>query len=477
MNDEFLHRLRKAPPPEFLNGLKARLDRQPKLPHPRRPGFGRGLIVGFLVAGVAFAVTSVSLTGLPTSTAQFFSAPVQFFSRIITGQGSGDREADHTQIKAVPLSPWFQTPITMQPASAPESGRTSPVSPGTDSASATGAGASATSSGAVVQPTFLTASIAVQDELFPMIQSTLPERVGGIRINLITKPAKEVFASLCKSSYPYKDPYLVITTQHAAADPACQREQRTSIVELNFGYQAVMLVRSKLYGPLNLSSRDLFLALAQKVPNPEHPDVLIDNPYTTWNQLDPALPYDAIQIYGPMRDSPEGRLAAKLLLDAGCNTFATLSALRGRDEAAFETACRTLRTDRAYQEFAPGKPGLTDMLAVAPTALGITEFGTRIPSGGLIMNPLDGIAPDYPAVAAHTYPASRALYVYLTAYNINSLGDYWANNILWSIMNPWALPTKEAGNLWGFVHLNDTERAATLANLKNQKTVPFGQRR
>src|SRR5581483_5053868 len=116
MNDDFLHRLRKSPPPGFLNELKARLDRQPRLSHPRRSGFGRGLIVGFLVAGVAFAVTSVSLTGLPTSAAQFFSAPVQFFGRITAGYGSADREANHTQIKAVPLSPWFPTPVTAQPA-------------------------------------------------------------------------------------------------------------------------------------------------------------------------------------------------------------------------------------------------------------------------------------------------------------------------------------------------------------------------
>src|ERR1700722_4387337 len=117
MNDDFLHRLRKAPPPEFLTGLKARLDRQPKLPQPRRSGFGRGLIVGLLVAGVAFAVTSVSLTGLPTSAGLFFSAPVQFVARLFSGRGAGP-ESNGVPAKAVPLAPWMSAPPNTQPASA-----------------------------------------------------------------------------------------------------------------------------------------------------------------------------------------------------------------------------------------------------------------------------------------------------------------------------------------------------------------------
>src|SRR5215472_12902604 len=54
MNDDFLHRLREAPRPEFLAALKSRLDRQPRAS--RRPGFVVGVLVGLLAAGAAFAL-------------------------------------------------------------------------------------------------------------------------------------------------------------------------------------------------------------------------------------------------------------------------------------------------------------------------------------------------------------------------------------------------------------------------------------
>ena len=67
MNDEFLHRLRKAPRPEFAARLRAQLERQSK-PALRRgaPSRLRTLITLLLLGGTAFAVTAVVIRGLPT---------------------------------------------------------------------------------------------------------------------------------------------------------------------------------------------------------------------------------------------------------------------------------------------------------------------------------------------------------------------------------------------------------------------------
>jgi len=54
MNDEFLHALRRDPPPAFARELKRRLDRV----HARRGArftFGRALLAMLLVGGVAMA--------------------------------------------------------------------------------------------------------------------------------------------------------------------------------------------------------------------------------------------------------------------------------------------------------------------------------------------------------------------------------------------------------------------------------------
>jgi phosphate transport system substrate-binding protein len=472
MNDDFLHRLRKAPPPEFLTGLKARLDRQPKLPQPRRSGFGRGLIVGLLVAGVAFAVTSVSLTGWPTSAGLFFSAPVQFVARLFNSRG--DSEADGAHIKAVPLAPWMSAPVNTQPASARD------VEPPPSDASAAYVGPIASNTapraeplGKATQP-LTTISVGVERGLQSFALASVSSHSPGVVIKVNEQPPRNVFEGVCGTATPINVPDIIETTHRAIADQNCMKVSHSNnLVEVKVGYQAVVLTRSKLYGPLSLSARDLFLALARRVPNPDKPTELIDNPYSTWNQVDSALPYDAISVYGPAQNSPAGRLAAELLLDAGCNTLPMLRALRERDAAAFEAACHRLRTDRAYMETTLEGSNYADALAVTPTAVGITTLAAfRNLQDKLVVNPIDGVTPDSTTFAAQSYPASRTIYLYSSRYRIET--SYWVNSTIWNMMDAYWPDPVTGASPWGFVKLDDAESAAVRADYKALKTVQFG---
>lgn len=469
MNDDFLHRLRKAPPPEFLTGLKARLDRQQKLLPPRRSGFGRGLIVGFLVAGAAFAVTSVSLTGWPTSAGLFFSAPVQFVARLFNSRN--DSQANEAPVKAVPLAPWMSTRVTAQPASATN------VVPGRSSASSTypptvTGTAPRTAPFGAVTPTVATISVGVEREIYSLAVASTSGHSRGMEIKFNEQPLRNVFQGVCGTDIPVNVPDIIETIHRATADQNCMKVSHSNnLVEVKVGYQALVLTRSKLYGPLSLSARDLFLGLARRVPNPDKPTELIDNPYSTWNQVDPALPYDAISVYGPAQNSPAGRLAAELLLDAGCNTF---PALRERDAAAFEAACHRLRTDRAYIETTLEGDNYADTLAVAPTAVGITTLAAYFRSfqDKLVVNPIDGVTPDSTTFAAQSYPASRTIYLYASRYKIES--NYWVSSVFQMMMNPYWPDPVTGASPWGFVKLDEAERAAVRADYKALKTVQFG---
>ena len=471
MNDDFLHRLRKPPPPEFLTGLKARLDRQPKLHHPRRSGFGRGLIVGLLVAGLAFAVTSVSLTGLPTSAGLFFRAPIQLVARLFSGRGASP-ESNGVPVKAVPLAPWMSAPTNTQPASA----RDVEPAPSDDSAVYTGPAVNNTAPqagtfGKATQP-LTTVPVRIQRELLTFVTTVSSGSPKGVVIKVNEQPARNIFDAIC-GNHPTGDPNSIIaTTRRITTEQSCLREShRNDIIELQVGYQGLVLARSKLYGSLNLSARDLFLALARRVPNPERPTELIDNPYITWNQVDPALPYDSIHVYGPARNSPEGRLVAELVLDAGCNSVPTLAALRDHDSATFETACHQLRTDTAYEEVALGTINYTDVLNHSPTALGIMTLTTfRYLQDKLIANPVDGILPDTTTFAAQSYPASRSIYLYTTKLTIDG---YWATFVIWPILSPPAFDPHVGTALWGFIEANGAEHPTTQADFLTLKTVQF----
>ena len=56
MNDEFLHALRRDPPPEFARELKRRLQRQSAQRNVRSPVV-RALLAMLLIGGVAVAAT------------------------------------------------------------------------------------------------------------------------------------------------------------------------------------------------------------------------------------------------------------------------------------------------------------------------------------------------------------------------------------------------------------------------------------
>lgn len=459
MNDDFLHRLRKTPSPEFLAALKMKLDRQPPVARSPGAGFVRGVLVGFLVASAAFAVASVSITGLPTSASQFFNAPIDYVARTFLHGDSTEQDADRNPVKAVPLGPaWYPTHVNPQPASATAS---ESVRPAAASGTST-AGTQGTSPGGGAPVRNFDLVVGAPKELAAFTRATLPATALGYRTRLVEESAESGLTSLCKyvDLSPEGHPNIIEVDHRISADQQkhCTYLGHSLLTEIPIGYQAVSLFRSKLYAPLSLTARDVFLALARRVPDPAHPQALIDNPYTRWSQIDPALPEDPIHFIGPARDSPEGQDAATLLLQPGCNTYPWLASFHvsvpgGADAAAFDSACRRFREDSAYEEVSPSSAfTYINELNTRPTTFGIFSVsGSESLANSLAVNPIDGTLPEHASLAAHTYPASRALYVYMRASD-----------------NPWRPFGVVAASLmsnslfkWGFVTLDSAEQAAT----------------
>lgn len=95
-----------------------------------------------------------------------------------------------------------------------------------------------------------------------------------------------------------------------------------------------------------VSVRDIYLALAKEVPNPDGSETLVANPYATWNDVNPALPTRAIEVYGPPRGSGTRTIFSNLTLLDGCNSFDWMRAMKQEDPFEHRTKCRTLRRGR-----------------------------------------------------------------------------------------------------------------------------------
>ena len=439
MNDDFLHRLRREPPPEFLDGLKAKLERQSYLGRTRPPRsflFARGLIVVLLLGGAAFAVTW------------------------LLSSSRGEVSQQHRVVAWGPV--WG--PKRVAPAQKAPGGTNSAV-PGIDPgvASRQAPPSSIQSTGPAPAPRYFGLTVVATPGAYPHAQGIverLRRSFGGLAG---AKPALETRADIVNrlcSTADKSGTDLIEMAERLA--PEELRNCANNVTELKVGHQAIVAARSKLYGPMELSARTLFLALARQVPVATDPALFIDNPYITWSQIDPALPYDRIHLLGPGIGGVQGKLAAALLL-AGCNTYPRIVQLRTTDPAKYEEICLTVRGDGAYEDSEENSTTNAERLEREPTLLGVFSLsGFDSLRDRLAASVIDGVSPSLQTVAAGTYPNSRTLYLYTTqtSYAPKTLFDQFINAYLTSLnVNAYS-----PGD-WGFVPLNDSERADVAAVL------------
>jgi len=487
MNDEFLHRIRKAPPPEFLAGLKARLDRQSPAPAPRRRwSFTRGMITGLLLGGAAFALTAVSLTRGPESLRSLVRTPVEYFARLMSGAGQGadqDQDQARGQHRAAPLGPvWLPDHAAGPSGQAPKVATQSAGyavkqdgNPARVNSASRGAGSVGASSGGGFPPAYTIRVVASPDAYPVAVVSTLGVARQGYRMinELDTGNALE---RLCNSESPEPIEMVFLSRRITAEESRRCTRGGTRLVEIKAGYQAIALARAGLYGSLRLTAHDLFLALARRIPDPAHPGKLISNPNTTWNQVDGALPYDRIRVAGPDPASASGKVVAHLLLQSGCNSYQWIATLRDSDPDSYEEICGSLRNDGGYVQGYPNSWSFSDMLTTNPTTMGIFSLsgfslGELKRSGGnLILNPVNSIEPGQAALTADTYPLAETLYLY-----VNKSRVYF-NHAYLSVVNVILSPKNLYGSepdAWAFVPLESTEKQAALANAAAQKELQF----
>ncbi|NOR61036.1 MAG: phosphate ABC transporter substrate-binding protein [Rhodobacteraceae bacterium] len=192
----------------------------------------------------------------------------------------------------------------------------------------------------------------------------------------------------------------------------CAENGVTDITEVKIGYDGIVLANSVEAAQFDLSLRDIFLALAANVPDGN--GGTMPNPYTTWAEVNPALPATKIEVMGPPPTSGTRDAFAELAMEGGCKTFDWISELKGEDKSAYKELCHTLREDGAYVEAGENDNLIVQKLAANPDALGIFGYSFLEQNADLVQGSIvNGVAPEFEAIAAGDYPVSRSLYVYV----------------------------------------------------------------
>ncbi|MDJ0776527.1 MAG: PstS family phosphate ABC transporter substrate-binding protein [Gammaproteobacteria bacterium] len=202
----------------------------------------------------------------------------------------------------------------------------------------------------------------------------------------------------------------------------CQANGVKDIIEVHVGFDGIAVANSSKAQKLELTRKDLFLALAKDVPNPDGSETLVENPYKTWKDVNPALPNIEIEVLGPPPTSGTRDAFAELAMEGGCKKFDWIKAMKKTDKSAYKSVCHNVREDGLYIEAGENDNLIVQKLDKNPNALGIFGFSFLEQNDDKVQGSvIEGKSPEFETIADGSYPISRPLYFYVKKAHMASI--------------------------------------------------------
>ncbi len=223
----------------------------------------------------------------------------------------------------------------------------------------------------------------------------------------------------------------------------CAANGINEIVEVKVGYDGIAMANSKEAPLMNLTRKDIFLALAKQVPGPD--GKLIDNPNKTWKDVNSSLPATPIIVLGPPPTSGTRDAFVELAMEGGAKKFDDMAKLRKSKDAGeikalmaklgipesafnkkgkkvFKAVAHAVREDGAYVEAGENDNLIVQKLAANPQALGIFGYSFLEQNSDKVQgSTIDGVAPEFELIAGGKYPVSRSLYFYVKKAHVGTV--------------------------------------------------------
>ncbi|MBJ7576937.1 substrate-binding domain-containing protein [Devosia sp. MC532] len=196
---------------------------------------------------------------------------------------------------------------------------------------------------------------------------------------------------------------------------ACNAAGVTDIREIQFGFDGIVFASSATGADFALKPEHVYKAIAAKVTVD---GALVDNPYTTWDQVDPSLPNQPIALAIPGSNHGTREVFQEKVVAPGAEAAGLPE---GLSEEEAEAAVTTFRQD-VVVEIAGDYTETLARLTADKNTIGV--FGLSFYDQNkdtLKVATIDGVVPSLETVAAGEYPVSRPLYFYVKGQHIGTI--------------------------------------------------------
>ncbi|MFZ9006696.1 MAG: substrate-binding domain-containing protein [Nitrosopumilaceae archaeon] len=185
-------------------------------------------------------------------------------------------------------------------------------------------------------------------------------------------------------------------------------ENNITPIEYLIGYDGITISNAKDGVDYKLTKEEIYKAVAEKVWNVEH-KMFMDNEYTHWNQINPALPNKKIDIMIPPTTSGTRDAFVELIMHDVCRK------VYGMEKKVAKKNCTSVRTKGMYVvQMTENDNLIIEKLVDDKDRLGVFGFSF------LDQNPdkvkaaiVDGVYPTADTIADGSYKVSRPLFFYV----------------------------------------------------------------
>jgi len=179
----------------------------------------------------------------------------------------------------------------------------------------------------------------------------------------------------------------------------CQDNGVKSITQAVIGYDGIVLAEAKANPALNLTRKQILLAVAAEVPQDGK---LVANPYENWSDIDASLPDREILIYGPPTTSGTRDAFEELVMEKASGEI-----------AAYGGGYTKIRQDGKYVPSGENDNLIVQKIQQNRDAFGIFGYSYLEENTDKIQGAtIEGYEPTPDNISSGDYPVSRSLYFY-----------------------------------------------------------------